>query len=176
MVRVFVGIEIPEDIKRYVITIQNRLKSLPIKAKFVEPENLHVSLSFLGEVGSTKLEDLKFRLDEITKSYGKFDFVLGSLMLIPNEKFTRVIALDIRSDALEALREVIVKTVNGKSHLPHLTLARIKTIMKNGEFLEKIKAITLNEMYVEVDSIYLVESILRKSGPVYTPLHRSYLK
>ena len=176
MVRSFIGIVLPEDIKSYVIDVQNRLKSLPIKAKFVEPENLHISLSFLGEVESIMVEKLKLQLDGISKSYEKFEFVLGKLMLIPNEESTRVIALKIESDILESLRKDIVKTIDGKSHSSHLTLARIKNVMEKEEFLERIKTISLNEMSVKVDSIYLIESVLQKSGPVYITLHKSYLK
>ncbi len=175
MVRAFIGITLPEDVKRYVVNIQEKLKSLPIKAKFVEPENLHVSLSFLGELGA-EIESISFKLDELSKVYRHFEFVLGGIMLIPNEKSARVIAIDIKSETLESLRKEIVKSIGGQSHPAHLTLARIKNINDKVKFIENIKNVGYNELYVKIDSICLIESILAASGPVYTILHRSYFK
>ena len=176
MVRVFIGVVIPEDIKRYVIAVQEQLKSLPIETKLVEPENFHVSLSFLGDIEDDEVEKIKFKLDEISKSYEKFEIILGNIILIPNEKFTRVIALDIKSDVLESIRKNVVKSVGGKSHPAHLTLARVKAITEREKFVENVNKIVQKEMSVKVDSICLIDSILQRSGPIYKILHKSHLK
>jgi len=176
MVRAFIGVVIQEEIKRYVIGIQEQLKSLLIEAKFVEPENLHISLSFLGDVEDAEVEKIKSKLDEISKSCEKFEIILGSIILIPNEKFTRVVALDVKSDALEAIRKDVVKSIGGKSHPAHLTLARVKVVTEREKFVENVNKIVQKEMSVKVDSICLIESILERTGPIYKILHKSHLK
>ncbi|MEK6909652.1 MAG: RNA 2',3'-cyclic phosphodiesterase [Candidatus Aenigmatarchaeota archaeon] len=176
MVRAFIGVVIPDDIKRYVIGIQDQLKSLPIETKFVEPENLHISLSFLGDVEDAEVEKIKFKLDEISKSYAAFEIIIGNIILIPNEKFTRVVALDVKNDVLEAIRKDVVKSIGGKSHSAHLTLARVKVITEREKFIENVNKIVQKEMRVKVDGICLVESVLRENGPVYKILHKSHLK
>lgn len=176
MVRAFIGIAIPEDIKRHVIDIQAQLKSLPIKAKFVEPENLHISLSFLGEITDAEIETIKLTLDDISRSYEKFEIILGNILLIPNEEFVRVIALDVESDILESVRKEIVKRIRGKNHLAHLTLARVSNVVDKQKFIEGIDNLVCRELPLRVDEICLMKSELQKSGPVYTILNKSYLK
>lgn len=176
MVRAFVGANIPEDIKRYVIDIQEQIKSLPVKAKFVEPENLHISLSFLGEITDAEIETIKLTLDGMSEFYEKFEITLGDILLIPNEKFVRVVALDVKSDILESIRKEIVKGVGGESHHAHLTLARISNIVDKQKFIEGVDNILCSEMSFTIDSICLIKSALQKPGPVYTILNKVYLK
>ncbi|MEM7827634.1 MAG: RNA 2',3'-cyclic phosphodiesterase, partial [Candidatus Aenigmatarchaeota archaeon] len=105
MVRAFIGIFFPEDVKEYLVSLQRQLEALQLKAKFVEPENLHISLSFLNNVERDELEAIKSVLDKISERYTKFELILGNIILIPNEKFTRVIALEVKSDILESIRK-----------------------------------------------------------------------
>ena len=50
MVRCFIGVLIPEEIKESIELIKESLIKLPMQCKFVERENLHICFSFLGEV------------------------------------------------------------------------------------------------------------------------------
>ena len=58
MVRCFIGIIIPEDRKNYIERIKKELVSMPIKCKFVESDNLHICISFLGEVEEKRIETI----------------------------------------------------------------------------------------------------------------------
>ncbi|MBU5536954.1 MAG: RNA 2',3'-cyclic phosphodiesterase [Candidatus Aenigmatarchaeota archaeon] len=176
MVRAFIGIFFPEDVKEYLVSLQRQLEALQLKAKFVEPENLHISLSFLNNVERDELEAIKSVLDKISERYTKFELILGNIILIPNEKFTRVIALEVKSDILESIRKEIVKTVDGESNPTHVTLARVKTIENKPLFIKGISKMVCKETSVKVDSICLIESVLTRTGPIYTILHKSYLK
>ncbi len=176
MVRAFIGVPIPENIKRYVTDVQVELNSLPIKSKLVEFENLHISLSFLGDIDESTVETIKSKLDGISKLYKIFEISIGDILLIPNEKFTRVIALDVESEVLETLRKEIVNLTGGESHPAHLTLARVKIIDDRRVFLQKIKEIDVIRKNFIIGGIYLFESKLRKGGPAYIILHMSHLK
>lgn len=176
MVRAFIGIVIPDGVKSQVTEVQEHLKTLPIKAKLVEPENLHISLSFLGDIADTEIEGIESRLDGISKSYEKFEIVINGIELIPNEDFVRVIALDVESGDLESLRKEIVKSIGGKIHPAHLTLARVSSIDEKGRFIENINKLYPEKMTFKVDSVYLIKSELESGGPVYTILHASHLR
>lgn len=176
MVRAFIGVVLTEDIKSYVVKVQNHLKPLPMEAKLVEPENLHVSLSFLGEIEDAKIVDIISELDSIVKDYEKFEISIGSISLIPNENFVRVIALDVKSEKLESLRKEVVSRVGGDSHPAHLTLARVKVISDKPEFVGQIRKISSEVVSTKVESLDLFESFLQPSGPVYKIGHKSYLK
>ncbi len=173
MVRAFIGICLSEEIKSYVIGVQEQIKSTGIDAKFVEPENLHISLSFLGEIADAELKDVESKLDDISGNYAPFKMILGNLLFIPNEKFTRVVALGIKSVALDKLRKNIVKSIGGESNPGHLTLARVKNIPDKKRFFENAEKIDFKEVLMQADGVSLVESRLQKDGPVYSILHTS---
>lgn len=174
MVRAFIGVSIPEGIKGLLFPFQKKLLALPIKAKFVEPENFHISLSFLGEVTETEMKKVGDKLDEICKNYEKINIIIDGLVLVPNEKFVRVIALNIKCETLESLRKDIVKDVGGKSHPPHLTLCRLKSIDNKTVFTERKNKLSLKPIEFYIDSICIIKSVLQQNGPIYQIVHKSY--
>lgn len=176
MVRAFIGVVAPEDVKKAIANIQQQLRLLPIKAKFVELGNLHISLSFLGDIGDAEIERIKILLDKIASSYSKFEVILNGIALIPNERFVRVIAIDVKNQILESLRKDVVKSIGGESHPAHLTLGRIKSIDDKDRFRENISMIKYSDIHVEIDAICLIKSSLNGDGPLYTVLHKSHLK
>lgn len=176
MVRAFIGIVIPDGVKSQVTGVQEQLNALPIKAKLVEPENLHISLSFLGDIADTEIEGIVSKLDGISKLYEKFEIVIDGIELIPNKDSVRVIALDVESDDLESLRKEIAKSIGGASHPAHLTLARVSSINEKVRFIEDVNKLNPEKMTFKVDSVYLIKSELERGGPVYTILHASHLR
>lgn len=173
MARCFIGIIVPESIKSSIIQIQKQLKTLPIVAKFVEPENLHLSLSFLGEVNEMEIERTGNILDLICSKYREFEVDLLGIKLIPNESYVRVIALDVKQEiSLEKITKEVKEKIGGDVKPPHLTLCRVKNIDKKA--IPEIKKIKVN-IRLPVTSVYLIKSTLQKTGPIYTIIHESKL-
>ncbi len=176
MVRCFIGIFAPENIKEKVVTLQNELKHL-INSKMVEKENLHICFSFLGEIEEREIEKIANTMDGIAKNYEKFDVKISGIKLIPSEKYIRVIALGvIDEDKIKNLNKEIKQKIGGDTKPPHLTLCRVKSIPEKKAFLEKIKKIELDFGTMTIDSLCLVKSKLSKSGPIYSIIHRSALR
>jgi 2'-5' RNA ligase len=175
MVRCFVGLFIPTEIKEKIIKIQNQIQKLPITLKLVEAENLHICLSFLGEIKEEKIKNICEKLDSICKRYNKFEVEISGIKLIPSENYVRVLALDVKSNMLESIRKDVEKEIGGDSKPLHLTLCRIKKIEDKKETIEKIKKIESEVWKFEVEKISLIKSILQKSGPIYTSLYDSFL-
>jgi 2'-5' RNA ligase len=175
MVRCFVGLFIPTEIKEKIIKIQNQIQKLPITLKLVEAENLHICLSFLGEVKEEKIKNICEKLDSICKRYNKFEVEISGIKLIPSENYVRVLALDVKNNMLESIRKDVEKEIGGDSKPLHLTLCRIKKIEDKKETIKKIKKIESEVGKFEVEKISLIKSILQKSGPIYTSLYDSFL-
>jgi 2'-5' RNA ligase len=177
MVRCFIGIFLPNEIKSKIISLQNKLKLLPMKAKFVEPENLHICLSFLGEVEEQKIEILSKILDSIARKYKKFEVNVSGIKIIPNEKYIRVLALHIKDENknLEKMSKDIKEKTGGNVKPAHLTLCRVKNILNKNELLEKIKKLDSEIGRLVVSSVFLIKSTLQKTGPIYSVLHESNL-
>jgi len=160
MVRCFIAVYPIKSQK--VFELQEKIVSL-INGKEVERENMHITLSFLGEKQETEINEIKVKLDKITKNSYKREAILTRIKFIPNERFFRVIAIDVAG--LDDLSEIIEKEVGGDVKPPHLTLFRVKNVKDKKALLEFGK-IELNER-IFVDKICLMKSTLMPKGPIY---------
>ena len=140
-----------------------------MKCKFVEKENLHISLSFLGELVEGKVKNVGYTLEEICKKVKVFNIESGRIKLIPNEKYFRVIALDILpNQMLDTLQNKIKELIGGSVTPPHITICRVKKVMDKETVVSSLKSKMVDRMNFNVTSIYLMRSILKRNGPVYS--------
>ncbi len=161
MVRCFIAVY-PIEIES-VYKIQEELKPL-IEGKEVERENMHVTLSFLGEISEMEIASIKEKLKELSKQYQKREATLTKIKLIPNERFVRVVAIDVAG--LEDLSKDIKEKINGDVKPPHLTLARVKKVKDKKALIEFSRKFFLNQKIV-VNDIKLMKSTLTRNGPIY---------
>jgi len=165
----------PENIKIKIISIQNSLRGLPIACKMVEMGNLHLCLSFLGEVEENGIDDICRKLDEISQRYKQFDADASGIKFIPNEGYIRVLALGCSNTLLETISKNIKNEVGGDAKPPHITLCRVKSIEDKEKTIEEIKKIDSDAGKFTVSSIQLIKSELGKTGPTYSVIHDSKL-
>lgn len=175
--RCFVGIVIPDHMKSKVLGIQDVLKGLLMVCKFVEPKNLHICLSFLGDADENRVKKISGDLDSICGHYPSFEVSVLGVKPIPNERYFRVLALDIaKTDALDAVNWEIREKIGGDMNPPHLTLCRVKKVLEKQKVLKKLSELRVSAVgNFTVHSIALIHSTLEKTGPVYDVLHDSKL-
>ena len=179
MLRLFVCIWIPDELKEKIVNLQEEIKNIPITAKFVERENLHLTITFLGNVRDEEVDSLKKKLDMTTKHIKKFQINLSGLRVIPNEYYVRVLGVGVKdSEKIIDLIKNIGGSVGGKYYETNkLTLCRVKRVRDKKmlrNFIEKNQNVEIGNF--EVKSIALVESVLTRSGPLYKTLHKFELQ
>ncbi len=172
--RIFISIDIPQEIKKIVKEIQ---KNLPeFNGKKIEEENFHLTLKFLGEITEKDLDETKQKLSEI--NFKKFKAKLGDLGVF-SENFVRIVWIKIENcDGLqkeidEKLSSVFPKE---KRFMSHLTIARIKSLKNKGAFLEGLKKINYERKDFSVDKFFLNMSILTKERAFYKRLENFFLE
>ena len=176
--RAFVGFLVPENIKNNVVNLQSSLEKLPMACKMVEPDNIHVCLSFLGDIGESEAQKIQDSLSETCNTQPRFEVTIGNIRVIPNEKYIRVIVLEL-SDASGVLNSIcsnIKEKIGGRMNPAHITLCRVKNVSNKEEVVARIKEIPLQEnLKFDVSSIELIKSVLNGGGPVYNVIHDAKL-
>jgi len=176
MVRCFIGMFIQEELRRNVEKIQDELRKLPMKCKFVERDNLHLCFSFLGEV-KEGIENITETLDVVSKDFSIFEVEVNGIKTIPSERYVRVLVLDIldKTKNLERLIEVVKQKIGGDAKPPHLTLCRVKNIDDKENTVKKIKGLPTKKITLPISSLQIIKSELRRTGPIYTIIHQANL-
>lgn len=172
--RLFVGFFVPEKIKNYVERVQSELEKLPMSCKMVEPQNIHVCLSFLGEVKETEIDALQKALLQICRNRAKFEVAIGGIKFVPNANFIRVVVLDILdpSGTLKSVCSEIKEKIGGSMKPPHLTLCRVRNISNKERVIAGIQKIESGcDLNFTVNSISLIRSQLSRTGPVYSTVN-----
>jgi len=175
--RCFIGIMLPNELKEKLENFKEKLKGLPMKCKFVERENFHICLSFLGEKREEEVRRISDHMDEIARSFEPFEVKIEELKLIPNERFIRVIAFDVKDEEkMVKLQTEIRKRIGGDSKPPHVTICRVKHIENKQTFLDEVSKFVNEEIgKMEVSKIQLIKSELSRRGPAYSIIHESSL-
>lgn len=179
MKRIFIGIKIDPDknFKKLISEIRQELSGEGLK--WTEPENIHVTLAFLGDTHEDKLESIKAMLKEKCDGSGALEISLKGLGVFRNLRDPKVFWAGLyHSDKLSTLQSAVVEGLKGigisveeRPFSPHLTLGRIKHIHD----FDKLKVLLLKHhstdiQRVNVSEVILYESILKQDGPVYNAI------
>lgn len=149
--------------------------------RWVAPENMHLTLRFLGDTPEDKLPVIAAELDAITQQFQPFELHLDQLGCFPNRKRPRVIWAGLSGElkTLNALQSRIEKAVQSlgwegenRPFQAHLTIGRVKDSSQAARLSWQQP---LEKQVVPVSAVNLIESQLRPSGPVYTIRHSSLL-
>jgi len=178
--RVFIAINFPEDIKEKLFNFSNRYPNLP--ARWVKKENIHITLSFLGNLDDNQLLETIGTVKEVAARHNPIFIKLNKICYGPPKKFPpRMVWVEgEENDALSRLHTGLedaffklpsyqYKIKEDRPFSLHITLARIKSF----EFRKLTEKIEVNEdldLNFEVDTIQVIESQLKKTGPEYSLL------
>jgi len=176
--RAFVGFLVPEKIKNDVVNLQSALEKLPMTCKMVESDNIHVCLSFLGDVEESEVKEIQSSLSKICNIRPRFEVGIGNIRLIPNEKYIRVIVLEVldTSGALKSISSEIKEKIGGRMSPAHITLCRVRSVSNKKEVVSSVKDIQIKDnLKFDVNSIELIKSVINRTGPVYTIVHEAKL-
>ena len=177
--RLFIAIELPEEVKNYLFELEGNLKSKRFgKINWVFKKNLHITLKFLGEVKEDKVEELKDYLKKI--KFEKFKISLEDIGFYLNGLRINVIRIGIKpQEDIVRLQKLIDEDTLGFGDIKlggHITLGRVKSLKNKHNFTDFVKNLKIEKIKFEVDSFILFKSDLKKEGPDYASLERYYLR
>jgi 2'-5' RNA ligase len=127
MPRLFTGVEIPSDVGQSLATLRGGLPG----ARWIDPENYHLTLRFIGDVDDLIAHEVASMLGRVKR--GAFDLHFEGLTSFGGRKPRAVVATVAPAQALlevqsehERLMQRIGLQPEGRKYTPHVTLARLR--------------------------------------------------
>ncbi len=176
--RLFIAVDVSDDVRetlKPVLSTLSRYRGV----KAVEPENVHVTLLFLGEVPESRVGVISDRLSRVAENFEPFRVKLGNIGFFPNRQKLRVVWVGV--EGVEEGKDLapLANAVRGemkrlgyrddKEFVAHMTLARIKKItpQEKKRLLEELESFDFEGEWT-VKDFKLKQSRLTPKGPVYS--------
>ncbi len=183
--RLFIAIHLPEEFKAAIEDIFSSIsRQRPRGLRFVKPDNIHLTLKFLGDTDEGLIPELTDRLDEVATTQSPFSLSLSGAGAFPNLKRPRVFWIGVGGDIerITALAKAVDDTCSRlnfprekRAYSPHLTVARAKDNKNLSGMKELIAGLGDSDFGVEpfeVVSLSLVQSTLTPRGAIYEDVEK----
>jgi 2'-5' RNA ligase len=189
-IRAFIAIELPEEVKKTLIRLQNRLKSAcRTPVRWTDPDDTHLTLQFLGDIDSGITGQITNAMAEAARGVPPFRLTVGGLGVFPDPGRVRVVWVGLTGDleklnrlqkCIEAALSSLGFTAEARPFTPHLTLGRVRDQARPDErqSLGQLVSGAVNdtECRFDINSIHLIKSQLTPQGPIYTRIGSVELK
>lgn len=183
--RTFIAVELDDDIRQRLVSLQESLGRVVTDVKWVEPQNLHVTLLFLGEVDDRELPRVCRVVQDELSERPAFSLSVEHVGCFGNARRPRTLWVGVGEgveelteihDALEIPMQDLGYRREERRFQPHITLGRVKGDRPSDALpaeLDKRAEWTAGTQ--EVGEILIMGSELRKDGPVYVVIGRGKL-
>lgn len=186
LIRAFVALSVTEEVRRALEEVQKDLKRAGADVAWVRPENIHLTLVFLGHLPAELLDRVATELDSAAAETPMFSFEVRQVGTFGPPKAPRVIWAGVcdPSGTLGRLQEEILRRIRGlgigvddRPFHPHLTLGRVRRRAGVAGLTSRLNSYTnVSCGRVEAREVLLMESLLGSSGAQYRARHASALK
>jgi RNA 2',3'-cyclic 3'-phosphodiesterase len=179
--RLFTAIELPKQVREHLLHVKAEMSSHtePSAVSWVKPDNLHVTLKFLGEVPDAAVGRLGDALGRVRVD--PMRLAADHLVVFPIRGPVRVIAVGFLGD-VERLGELFRQVEDacaavglereGRPYTPHATLGRARPGRAGAE-LRRVRDMQLADVFpgpaFTADRFVLMQSQLHPKGAIYTP-------
>jgi 2'-5' RNA ligase len=176
--RMFIALDMPEEVVERIRDVQESLKEAGADLNLTRPENLHITLKFLGEVADKRKDEVVKLVSEALERFKPFSVKLEGVGYFGKGNRVNVIWAGVKGgkeDLIEIIASLDEKTrhIRKNEHRasPHLTIARVRTGRNKEVLLNEIKSlggVKFGEF--DVKELVLKSSDLTKRGPIYSDI------
>lgn len=172
--RLFIAINFNEEIKNHLMDAIQKLKQSSVKGNFTQRDNLHLTLVFIGEVGTDKVDQIKSVINRVKSE--SFDLAFGGIGRF-KRKGSEIYWVGVeKNEMLYSINNQLTEElriegfdIEKREFKPHLTLGR-EVIVKDS-FHQDNLAELLPNMNMNVNRISLMKSERIKGILTYTDIY-----
>ena len=176
--RVFIALELKDSqVRERIANFQRRLSSVGADLKLVNPEQLHFTLKFIGEVPDIEVDRIASSLERV--EFAAFDATFEGVGVFPSFSRVNVVWVGIKkgADEISRLSEMVKEATKGwgkeenREFQPHITVARVRS----GRGVSGLKELVLrgkDEVFgiSHFKEFQLKKSVLTPAGPIYSDI------
>ena len=185
MIRSFLAIELPKLILKKIEEVQRDLRSTRADVRWVNPEKIHLTLKFFGNIEESRIDPIFKSIEEPIRNTPPYSIEVKGVGAFPQLRNPRVIWIGLvngkeiltsfQKQIETQLEKIGFQTENRPFH-PHLTLGRMKSSRGKEEMVGRMEKHREEEFGdFQVERVILFKSDLKPSGPVYTLLREMKL-
>jgi len=185
--RTFIALDPGKAIRDRLVSLQENLGKAGADVKWVEPDNLHLTLLFLGEVDQRELAPVCKAVAEVVAQHAGFPLSIEQAGAFPNARRPRTLWVGVGTGTQEvtALHDALERPLLGlgcyrreeRAYSPHLTVGRVKADHPAEDLTKALaKYATWSAGEAIIREVHVMGSELTPKGPVYTVLSRAALK
>ncbi len=177
--RTFIALTLPEQIRSRLALLQAELKETETDVKWTAPENIHLTLKFIGEIDEKTLDRIILALEKFIPEKKSYYARVSALDVFPKIHSPRIIWIGLGEgdkesrDIAEEIEEKLSDTGISKEErafTSHITIGRVRSGRNKERLLRKINEINSLEnedLRFLVDRVTVYKSTLTPKGPVY---------
>ncbi|MEM9411726.1 MAG: RNA 2',3'-cyclic phosphodiesterase [Planctomycetota bacterium] len=182
-IRTFIAVDVSSAIKNSAAKVIHRLSADAVDFNWVEKENLHITLNFLGDVEEAEVPAVCRLVEKTVTDFGSFELEVRGLGCFPKPEKPRVMWMGVEAGGRELIElngrlaealETMRFPRERNDYRPHLTLGRIR----RGGRWSPVLSEAVNDGYkvpggsMIVNQVVVYSSYLDRIGPTYTAMSR----
>lgn len=183
--RCFIAIELPNTVKSSLVRLQDELKKCGADVRWVNPDNIHLTLKFLGSIKEELVKKILDAMKKVCGNYNSFNLAIKGIGMFPGPKSPRVLWLGIENNGtLKALQTDIDGEIAGlgfereeREFRAHLTLGRFRSSIGKEKLFDAVDLHKKDSFgTISVSFTSLMRSDLNPDGARHTRISDAPLK
>jgi 2'-5' RNA ligase len=185
--RTFIAVDLGDAIRARCVALQEKLARAAAGVKWVGPENLHVTLLFLGEVVDRDVPAVIQAVADVAGQHDAFPLSVEGVGCFPNPRRPRVVWAGVGAGAAElvALHGALEAPLlalgcyrrEERQYTPHVTLGRSRSETGGAELAAALaRHAKWQGGEARVREVLVLSSELTREGPIYMVLGRGKLR
>jgi len=184
-IRTFLALELDGPIRRAIVAAAESISIGAAKVRWVEEQNLHITLKFLGDVPDGDVMGVCRTVESVAAGLGPIPFEVSHLECIPARGPVKMVWAGVRDesgeiaaafDELEAALEPLGFDIEPRAFRPHITVGRVRYCPKPAALRSAVEGLGRADFGNQVaDEVVVYSSELTRKGPIYGAMSRCSL-